>query len=73
VNQFPDAIIQEEMFKLEEKVVSDKDKYFDDLIKAYKRETHKEKLIELQQKLKVEGSDHEAVLKEIYDHAKKGQ
>ncbi len=70
VNQFPDAIIQEEMFKLEEKAVGDMEKYFSDLIKAYKRETHKEKLVELQKKLREEGADQDSVLKEINDHVK---
>ncbi len=73
LNQFPEAILQEEMFKLEEKVIANKDAYFSDLIKTYKNLEHKEKLQLLQSKLKEEGSDHEAVLKEIYEHAKRGQ
>jgi endo-1,4-beta-mannosidase len=72
VNQFPEAIIQEEKFKLEEKVIGDKEKYLEDLIKSYKKEQHKEDLMKLQQKLREDGSDHEALLKEIYDHVKKG-
>ena len=72
MNQFPEAIIQEEMFKLEEKVRGDKDAYLNDLITSYKREQHKGSLLELQQKLRQEGADTEAVLKEIYDLAKKG-
>lgn len=72
VNQFPEAILQEEMFKLEEKVTGDKEAYFDDLIKTYKKAEHKEKLIGLQAKLREEGADHEVVLKEIYEHARKG-
>lgn len=71
-NQFPEAILQEEMFKLEEKVTSNKDNYFEDLIKTYKRLEHKEKLADLQSKLHEEGADHEAVLKDIYEHAKRG-
>ena len=71
-NQFPEAILQEEMFKLEEKVIGDKDKYFSDLIATYKKLIHKEGMITLQQKLLEEGADHEAVMKEINDHAKKG-
>ncbi len=70
--QFPDTIIEEEMFKLEEKVIGDKDKYFNDLIKSFKKEQHKEQLIILQQKMRVDGADKEAILKEIYDHVKKG-
>lgn len=70
IGQFPDEIIQEEMFKTEEKVISNKDKYFEDLIRSYKKMIHNEKLGILQQKLKEEGADHEIILKEIYDHAK---
>lgn len=71
MNQFPEAIIQEEMFKLEEKVVGSKEKYLDDLISTYKKEIHKEELAKLQQKLREDGSDHEAIMKEINDHVKK--
>lgn len=70
--QFPDTIIEEEMFKLEEKVIGDKDKYFNDLIKSFKKEQHKEQLIFLQQKMRIDGADKEAILKEIYDHVKRG-
>lgn len=70
--QFPEAIIQEEMFSLEERVVADKDKYLEDLIRTFKKEQHKEQLIVLQQKLRVDGADKEAILQEIYEHAKKG-
>lgn len=70
--QFPETIIQEEMFKLEERVIADKKQYLHDLIRTYKRELHKEQLVALQQKMREEGADKEAILKEIYDHAKKG-
>lgn len=70
--QFPETIIQEEMFKLEERVIGDKEKYLDDLIRSYRRESHREQLVLLQQKLRIDGADKEAVLKEIYEHAKKG-
>jgi DNA primase len=70
--QFPETIVQEEMFKLEERVIGDKDVYFNDLIRSYKREIHREQLVVLQQKMRVDGADKEAILKEIYDHAKKG-
>lgn len=73
MNQFPEAILQEEMFKLEERVIADKDTYLGDLIKTYKNALHKEQLQSLQAKLKEEGADSEAVLKEIYEHAKRGQ
>ncbi|MEI6810604.1 MAG: DNA primase [Candidatus Nomurabacteria bacterium] len=72
LNQFPEAILQEEMFKLEEKVIGDKDKYFNDLIATYKKLIHKEEMMTLQKKLNEEGADHEAVMKEINDHARKG-
>ena len=72
LNQFPEAILQEEMFKLEEKVIADKDKYFGDLIKTYKTLEHKEKLQAIQAKLKEEGADHEAIMKEISEHVKRG-
>jgi DNA primase len=70
--QFPETIIQEEMFKLEERAISDKETYFDDLIRAFKREQHKEQLVVLQQKLREDGADKEAILQQIYEHAKKG-
>lgn len=73
VKQFPEAILQEEMFKLEEKLIGDKDAYFSDLIRAYKKEMHREGLVALQQKLRMEGVDKEEVLKEIYEHVKSGQ
>jgi DNA primase len=72
VQEFPETIIQEEMFKLEEKAIGDKNQYFEDLMKSFKREMHKEQLVFLQQKLREEGADKEAILKEIYEHAKKG-
>ncbi len=71
-SQFPEAILQEEMFKLEEKVTGDKDAYLQDLLGTYKRLIHKEKLAILQAKLRTEEGDHEATLKEIYDLAKLG-
>lgn len=72
ITMLPDAIIEEEMFKLEEKMIGDKEKYFDDLIRTYKKEEHKERLVLLQQKLRTDGVDRDAVLKEIYEHAKRG-
>lgn len=71
-NQFPEAIIQEEMFTLEERVIGDKEKYLEDLIKTFKKEVHKEELMILQQKLRSDGVDKEKVMKEIYDHVKRG-
>jgi DNA primase len=71
--QFPEAIIQEEMFRLEEKVVGNKDAYFKDLIRAYKKELHKEELASLQEKLKAGTEDSEGILKQIYELVKRGQ
>jgi DNA primase len=72
MTQFPEAIIQEEMFKLEEKVIGDKEKYLKDLITSYKKELHKEQLLMLQSALKEEGADHEKILQEIEAHMKRG-
>ena len=72
IAQFPDAIIQEEMFKLEEKLIGDKEKYFNDLIARYKKIKHEEDLTDLHKKFREEGADHEHILKEIHDHVKKG-
>lgn len=71
MNKFPEVILQEEMFELEKKVISNKDNYFTDLMTTYKREEHKAHLVKLQKKLKEEGANHEAILKEIYEHVKK--
>lgn len=70
-NQFPEAIIQEEMFQLEKRVIADRDAYFKDLMNTHKREQHKAHLVTLQKKLREEGADHEAILKEIYEHVKR--
>lgn len=71
IQSFPDAIIEEEMFALEEKVIGDKDAYFRDLMSTYKKEEHKAELMRLQKKLKEEGADIEAIMVQIYDHVKK--
>lgn len=70
-DRFPEAIIQEEMFALEEKVIGNKEAYFKDLMTSHKREAHKAHLMSLQKKLREEGADVEAILKEIYEHAKR--
>ena len=64
-------ILQEEMFELEKRVIADKESYFKDLMTTHRREQHKAHLMMLQKKLREEGADHEAILKEIYEHAKK--
>jgi predicted ATPase len=69
--QFPDAIINEEMFELEKKIIADKETYFNDLMNSHKKEQHKAHLMMLQRKLKEDGANVEAILKEIYEHAKK--
>lgn len=73
---FPEAVIEEEIFKLEEKMVGkskgEKEKYFDDIIRAYRKEVHKEELILLQQKYRADGADKDAVTKEIHEHVKRG-
>ena len=71
--QFPEAIIQEEMFRLEERLIGDKETYFKDLVRAHKRELHKEELQTLQVKLRAEGTDAEDVLRQIYELVKRGQ
>ncbi len=70
--QFPEAVIQEEMFRLEEKLIGDKDRYYRDLIQTYKKEQNKEELQNLQEMMKAEGADTEAILKQIYDLVKQG-
>jgi DNA primase len=69
--QFPEAILQEEMFELEKKVITNRESYFKDLMTTHKREQHKAHLVHLQKKLREEGADHESILKEIYEHVKK--
>ena len=69
--KFPEVILQEEMFQLEKKVITDRDAYFKDLMTTHKREQHKAHLVYLQKKLREEGADHESILKEIYEHVKK--
>lgn len=73
MTQFPEAILQEEMFKLEERVIANKEAYFDDLLKSYTKVLHKEKLVELQAQLREDGADHEVILKAIQDHVRSGQ
>ncbi len=72
-SQFPEAIIQEEMFRLEERLLGDKEAYFKDLVKSYRRELHKEEYALLQEKLRGEGADTEALMRQLYELAKRGQ
>ncbi len=71
IAQFPEVIIQEEMFALEKKMISNKEEYFNDLMSTHKKEQHKAHLMMLQKKLREDGADHEAILREIYEHVKK--
>lgn len=71
VELFPEALIEEEMFALEKKVLGDKEVYFKDLMATYKREEHRAELVRLQKKLKEEGADLEGVMRQIYEHMKK--
>lgn len=68
--QFPEAILQEEMFKLEEKLIENKDAYFKDLVRSYQKELKREELAMLQEKLRSGGENSEEILKQIYDLAK---
>jgi DNA primase len=72
MTQFPEAIIQEELFALEEKVIGDKEKYLHDLIRAFRREKHREELMVLQSAIKKDGADVEGLLRQIQEHMKKG-
>jgi DNA primase len=73
VAQFPEAIIQEEMFKLEERLTGDKDAYFKDLVKTYRRSLHDEEVALLTEKLKAEGEDGVAIAQQIFELKKRGQ
>lgn len=68
---YPEAVIEEMMFELEEKLVGDKEHYFSDLIRRYEEESKKEKLRALQSKLREEGADHEKIMKEMHELTKK--
>jgi DNA primase len=67
---FPEAIIQEEMFKLEERLTGDKESYFKDMVKAYWKELRREEMSALQEKLRQGGDDADALLKQLYELAK---
>lgn len=71
IAQFPEAILQEEMFELEKRVIVNREAYFKDLMNTHKREQHKAHLVALQKKLREDGVNHDIVLKEIYEHVKK--
>lgn len=71
IAQFPEAILQKEMFELEKRVIVNREAYFKDLMNTHKREQHKTHLVALQKKLREDGVNHDIVLKEIYEHVKK--
>lgn len=70
---FPEPIIQEEMFRLEEKLIGNTDSYFADLIRSYKKELHKEELVALQEQVRGGQGDTEGLLKQIYELVKRAQ
>lgn len=68
VRQFPEEILQEEIFSIEEKVVGNHETYFKDLINSYRKELKNEKLFALQKRLKVSEPElQEKIMGEIYD------
>lgn len=72
MQEFPEAIIQEEMFRLEEKLHGNKDSYFTDLLQTYKKEVVRSRIAEIQERLKTAGPDSEVLLKELYELVKRG-
>ena len=68
--EFPDAIIEETMFELEEKLLGDKEVYFRDLVARLKEETRKRSLKDLHAQLKEPGADHDSIMKEMHSVAK---
>lgn len=63
---FPDQIIEEEIFKIEEKLTSGNSEiYFKDLIKSYQREIYNEKIEILQKKLRDGTENEEEIMKEL--------
>lgn len=71
-DMFPEAIIQEELFRLEEKLPANKEAYFTDLITSYKKILHKEEIEKLKHALQDEEGNHEAIMKQLHDLIKKG-
>ncbi|MEN9337857.1 MAG: primase, primase protein [Candidatus Parcubacteria bacterium] len=71
VGQFPESIIQEEMFRLEEKLIGNTDAYFRDLVRSYKKELHKQELALLQEQVRSGQGDTEGLLKQIYELVKR--
>ncbi len=70
VHMFPDAIIEETMFTLEEQLLGDKETYFTDIVARFKDETRKQSLKELHAKLKDPSADHDSIMKEMHSIAK---
>lgn len=71
LDQFPEEIIGEAMFALEEQMIGDSEKYFADLIATYKRELHKEKVAGIQAKLREPDANVDKLMKEL-NHVIKG-
>ncbi len=66
INLFPDQIIEEEIFKIEEKLTSgNSETYFKDLIKSYKKELFNDKIEVLQKKLRDGTENEEEIMKEL--------
>jgi DNA primase len=72
-SELPEVLVQEEMFRLEEKLIGDKEAYFRDLVRAFRKELQKEELANLQEKLRAGGDNADELLKQIYELVKKGQ
>lgn len=70
---FPDAIINEEMFRLEERLIGDKEAYFKDLVKAYKREQHHGEIKDIQAQLRAGGGDEEGLMRRLHELTKSGK
>jgi DNA primase len=70
--EFPEVIIQEEMFKLEERLIGDKESYFRDLIRTYKGQIGKEEEHALLSKVRDAGEDALATLQKLWELKKRG-
>jgi hypothetical protein len=73
LNKFPEAILQEEMFKLEERVIGDKDKHFEGIILKYENELLDEEERNIQAKYHIEGADQDEIMREHAEFKKRRQ
>lgn len=70
VGEFPEAILEQEIFLLEKKVHKDekeREKYFKDLIMTYKEILRQEKIVSLQSLLKEGSGDADVLMKELHE------